>query len=158
MRFELPEKQSWTCKSMAKWRMKKKRERCGESGSTRAAERCASLVVVALVVGRARTCRQASLFYLLVPRDVAGLDRGGASADRQTDSFRLGHEPTPPPTLFQAGSASASPTSGGEASPGSHARHDPGAIPRLRDLELPYRGSALPLGKCGGIMSGYQAS
>ena len=30
---------------------------------------------------------------------------------RQTDSFKLGHEPTPPPTLFQAGSASASPTS-----------------------------------------------
>ena len=31
--------------------------------------------------------------------------------DRQTDSFKLGHEPTHPPTLFQAGSASASPTS-----------------------------------------------
>ena len=33
----------------------------------------------------------------------------------------------------------------------------PGAFPRLRNLKLPYRGSALPLGKCGGGMSGYQA-
>ena len=31
----------------------------------------------------------------------------------------------------------------------------PGVIPRLRNLKLPYRGSALPLGKCGGGMSGY---
>ena len=29
--------------------------------------------------------------------------------DRQTDSFSLGHEPTPPPALFQAGSASETP-------------------------------------------------
>ena len=34
----------------------------------------------------------------------------------------------------------------------------PCAFPRLRNLKLPYRGSALPLGKCGGGMSGYQAS
>ena len=34
-----------------------------------------------------------------------------SNEDRQTDSFDLGHEPTHPPTLFQAGSASASPTS-----------------------------------------------
>ena len=39
-----------------------------------------------------------------------------SSSVRQTDSFRLGHEPTHPPTLFQAGSASASPTSAGKAS------------------------------------------
>ena len=34
----------------------------------------------------------------------------------------------------------------------------PSVIPRLRNLKLPYRGSALPLGKCGGGMSGYLAS
>ena len=47
--------------------------------------------------GLANACR-----HLPLP-----LDRG----KRQTDSFDLGHEPTHPPTLFQAGSASVSPTS-----------------------------------------------
>ena len=30
------------------------------------------------------------------------------------------------------------------------------SLPKVRNLKLPYRGSALPLGKCGGGMSGYQ--
>ena len=36
---------------------------------------------------------------------------GSRAQITQTDSFDLGHEPTHPPTLFQVGSASASPTS-----------------------------------------------
>ena len=43
--------------------------------------------------------------------DAANGDRspGTLMADRQTDSFGLGHEPTHPPALFQAGSASETP-------------------------------------------------
>ena len=54
-----------------------------------------------------------SLLYLVpkIPESRSGRYTVRPNSDRQTDSFKLGHEPTHPPTLFQAGSASASPTS-----------------------------------------------
>ena len=49
--------------------------------------------------------------FIVITIIASSSSPNSASSDRQTDSFDLGHEPTHPPTLFQAGSASASPTS-----------------------------------------------